>query len=228
MLTRPYVDVTFTGIKPGGTLTGIDGDEILLSGPGADNLDLVNRRIVFDSTGGASAHTGPELLNGTTYRYYVHAKSTVTDQTQLFKNGAITIEFPAGAWGVHYATNPSNDASAGRGSATFTVNSQATDSGTATTPFSLGPLSIAGPSVSLVDTKFKGGKLTLTIGIGADSASLAFGSTNGQQTAGQSSNGITATLTGILVTFDVQVDVMQAVQSVGLAELFTSVSFCCF
>src|SRR5205085_9243791 len=53
----------------------------------------------------------------------------------------------------------------------------------------------------------------LTIGIGADSASLAFGSTNGQQTAGQSSNGITATLTGILATFDVQVDGLQAVQA---------------
>src|SRR5207302_327075 len=110
LLTRPYIDVTFTGIKPGGTLTGIDGDEILLR---------ARRR----------------------------------------------------------------------------------------------PLSIAGPSVSLVDTKFKDGKLNLTVGLGADSASLAFGGTNGQQTAGQSSNGITATLTGILVTFDVQVDVMQAVQA---------------
>jgi len=209
LLTRPYIDVTFTGIGAGGTIAWgtVRGDEIKLSGPGAQNLDLTTSGVIVFPT----AHPTPELVSGTTYRYYVKAKATVTDQNALFLDGQVVVELPAGTWSAHYASGP--DVSVGRGAGTFTVDAQTRDSGTASAPFSLGPLSIAGPSISLVDTKFDKGILTLTIGIGADSATLAFGGSNGQQTAGQSQNGISATLTGILATFDVQVDILQAVQA---------------
>ena len=93
------------------------------------------------------------------------------------------------------------DVNNGRSSGTFTVDAQTRDSAAAPTPMAIGPLSITGPSISLVDTKFNKGILTLTIGIGADSATLAFGA-------------VTASLTGILATFDVQVNILQAIQAI--------------
>ena len=77
LLTRPYIDVTFAGVGAGGTVTSaVDGDEIKLSGPGAANLQLNNGFIVFPA-----GQPGPELLFGTTYRYYVKAKSTSPTRT---------------------------------------------------------------------------------------------------------------------------------------------------
>ena len=66
------------------------------------------------------------------------------------------------------------------------------------------PLVFEGPSIQLAGTSFKDGKLTLTIAIGANKAGLNFGT-----------GGFQAELDGILGTFDVQVDVLKAVQAIS-------------
>ena len=47
--------------------------------------------------------------------------------------------------------------------------------GTTRQPDRLGPLKLTNPTIGLADTKFKDGKLVLTIGIDVDEATLGFG-----------------------------------------------------
>ena len=67
---------------------------------------------------------------------------------------------------------------AGNAFASFTVDSTLQDSAQTAAPTAIGPLTLTNLAVSLVGTTFKDGKLALTIGIGADSAELAFGRTS--------------------------------------------------
>ena len=72
-----------------------------------------------------------------------------------------------------------------------------------------------GPTIGLEDIGFKDGLLVLTIGVGVNRASLAFGGggnamdANGQQTSmsnSQADSGIKSELLGVLGTFDIAVD----------------------
>ncbi|MDX6411753.1 MAG: large repetitive protein, partial [Gaiellaceae bacterium] len=203
MRTRPYIDVTFAK----GTLTGIDGDEIKLSGTGAANFDL---------TGGYITGTpAPVQLSPTTYRYYLTAKASA-DPSQLFVNGQVNVEFVARSWQVQVGTGPVQQGGVGYASFTVAGDAPGTTAGSGSAP--VGPLTIEGPSIGLAGTSFEKGKLTLTIAIGANEASLNFG-------GGQGGSGVTAKLTGILGTFDVQVDVMKALSSIsdpaGLINAFS-------
>ena len=175
--------------------------------PGAANLELEQRR---DRLPGR-AYRRPSSCRGRHTATTSRRSRPSPTENALFVDGQIIVSFPAGdVVGSQRLEQHERTAAA---PARSPSTRRREDSGTADAPFSVGPLSIAGPSISLVDTKFNKGKLTLTIGIGADAATLAFGGSNGAQTAGQQQNGISATLTGILVTFDVQVDVLKAVQA---------------
>src|SRR5262249_19867562 len=99
---RPYIDVIFTK----GTLTGIDGDELKLSGAGTANLDL---------TGGyITGRPAPTQLGPTTFRYYL---ATKPGATQPFVAGDVQVEFVAGSWQVQVGTGPVQQG--GRGFASF-------------------------------------------------------------------------------------------------------------
>ena len=83
---------------------------------------------------------------------------------------------------------------------------------------SLGPLTLQGPTIGLADTSFSKGKLNLTIAIGVDQRDARASAARGRR-------GVSAKLTGILGTFDVQVDLLQALQSLtnpsGLLAAFS-------
>ncbi|HEY9249312.1 MAG TPA: hypothetical protein VIO38_09285, partial [Rariglobus sp.] len=80
-------------------------------------------------------------------------------------------------------------------SQTFTL--QAGGGAVSAKTISVGPLTLVGPSISIADFGFADGKLILSIAMGVTSGSLAFGSGG--------SGGITATITGLRITFDIAV-----------------------
>ena len=196
LASRPYIDVTFGGGVSGATLQNIDGNELQLSGPGAAHLSPT-----------ASSVT---KLSDTTYRYYLAPGNGFTT-TNMFVAGEIDVTFVALAganptWTVQLPNGGATlKGAAGYGS--FTVTSDSPDSTSSTDAISLGPLTLQGATIGLADTSFSKGKLNLTIAIGVSSASLGFGGTG--------SSGVSAQLTGILGTFDVQVDLLQALQALS-------------
>jgi len=190
---RRFIDVTF--IAPGGgQVTGINGDEIRLSGTGTVNLDL--------GQGGVLTGT-PQRLIGNTYRYFVTATPN-TNLAETFVNGEVVVEFVANKWAADSVDNV-------RSTQRFTVDSTVQEGGTASNQLAMGPLSLNGPSISLAKVGFKGGELTLTICIGADAARLNFGggtANQAQPSAQQNQSGITVALQGVMGTFGVSVDVL--------------------
>ncbi|MDP1580398.1 MAG: calcium-binding protein, partial [Candidatus Didemnitutus sp.] len=73
-----------------------------------------------------------------------------------------------------------------------------------TTTLNIGPLKFVNPGVSLADFSFKDGVIVITLELTLASATLAFGGSG--STSAQTSSGITATITGLTITFDVGVD----------------------
>ena len=60
---------------------------------------------------------------------------------------------------------------------TFTIDASAPGAATTGGPIALGPLTLQGPSIGLADFGFADGMVVLTIAVGVDRASLAFGGT---------------------------------------------------
>jgi hypothetical protein len=182
LLTRGYIDVTF--LVPTG-------------------YELVSAPTTFTMTGagvGEAQIMAPTRVSGTTYRYKISDSNTTEgNEIDIFQNGEVTIEFAAGSWEISKSGEANIQSALSKSQ--FTVQSDASDSATASNDFTIGPLVLAGPSISLVDMGFDDMKLVLTVGLGLDLARLSFG-------GGQGDSGITAELTGILGTFDVEVDVM--------------------
>ncbi len=205
-----YIDVTFV-TRSGSAIdeNTINGDEFTLSG--AITADL----ILLPGTGGIPDVIGqPVKIGANTWRYFLRTRrplapatppppGTPAPTTAPFSAGEVTVTFRAGSFatldgGLNVARTE-----------TFTVG-QAQPGETATGgTIDLGPLSLQGPSVGIADVGFADGLLVLTIAIGVNRASLAFGSQTpaaGGQTQQQSS-GVTADLLGILGMFDIGVDV---------------------
>ena len=194
--SRPYIDVTFSGGVSGATILGVDGNELLLSGPGAAHL--------------APTASSVTKLSDTTWRYYLAPGSGFTT-ANMFIAGEIDVQFKAldgtnATWTVQLPNGGGTLNGAG-GFGSFTVTSDSPDSASTSDQVSLGPLTLQGMTIGLADTSFSKGKLNLTIAIGVASATLGFGPTG--------STGLSAQLTGILGTFDIQVDLLQALQSLS-------------
>ena len=114
------------------------------------------------------------------------------------------MQFAAGSWSTASgATSPAAQLSATIRDGAGKANS--------TSSVKRGPLSISGPKISIEDIKFNlkpatGGGLpdtadvVVTVGLGADSGSLKFGSD-----AQRSKSGVALNLTGIMATFDIAV-----------------------
>ena len=169
---RQYVDVTFAG---SGTITGVTSSTITVT----DN--------------GVALTVGtPTQLSASTWRFALTGNVVA---------GTVVVNFAAGGWSLT-PTGTTTPLPGESGKASFTITQSNTDAGSTSTPFTLGPLSVTGGSITLADTSFSKGKLTLTVAIGLDSASLNFG-------------GGSATLTGIVGTFDIQIDLLQALQAIN-------------
>ena len=190
---RRYIDVTY--VAPVGTDVdhdSIDASDFTLAGTGVADAEV--DRI--------------EWLEGDTFRYYLEDKDD-TNEDRLFTAGDVQLTFAAGSWAN----------TKGQGSPAKTFNVTVRDgAATGTKPMSAGPLTITGPHIGIEDFQYKmvdgGAHLTVTVGIGADAASLDFG-------GGQSSSGVSVTLTGLLGTFDVGATVTAA----GLSGLTAAFGF---
>ncbi|HXG49304.1 MAG TPA: hypothetical protein VNO52_16895, partial [Methylomirabilota bacterium] len=196
---QQYLDITFT-TRNGSPIdpATINGDEFALSGAGlADvQLDAMNRPVLA---------TAPILISGTTYRYYLKDR-VANNGVGLFKAGEVEITFLTGTQGgFKTRDNLANPA----GTARFTIEPNAAGPATGTGPIALGPITLQGPTIGIQDIGFKSGKLVVTIGLGANRATLGFGGSSpmGTMSTQQANSGITAELLGVLGTFDVAIDV---------------------
>src|SRR5205807_526282 len=162
----------------------------------------------------ARANDGTPLLGGSlptpldgpsttdksvTYRYYLQPKNT-SDTTGLFKAGTVILTFKTASFGTKPASGSDKVNLQGL-TQTFTLTADA--AGQATTPktIKLGPLQLVGPHAGIQDLGFKNGMLDFTVALGVDNAALAFGSSQG-------GSGVTATLTHVQGTFEVQFDAL--------------------
>ncbi len=76
-------------------------------------------------------------------------------------------------------------------------------------PIALGPLTLQGPTVGLGGFGFADGKVLVSVIVGVQRASLAFGGspTTGATSAAQTNSGITVDLIGVMGSFELAVDV---------------------
>ncbi len=203
---RGYIDVTFN--VPGG------GIIVPPSTTSTANTAALTGAITIGGPAAALVKLAgvPTLVSGNTYRYSLVAISNTTPQNQLFAAGLFMVNFSPNAMSptVFQVQVPQGAGSTATATTSitlmastqvFTVSGTATDEGAASNAISLGPLSLAGPSIGLAGESFKGGTLNLTVAIGVASAGLGFG-------ASQSGSGITAALTNVLGTFNVQVNLL--------------------
>ncbi|HND54359.1 MAG TPA: hypothetical protein PLV92_18235, partial [Pirellulaceae bacterium] len=190
---RKYVDVTFVpaaGATVDATTILDSAAEFSISGDGVldAQLDKVEQR------------------SADTFRYYFIDKNT-TNTDSLFKAGAVAFNFSAGGW----------KDSTGASSPLSTLTATLRDAGaTGSKALSAGSLSIVAPHIGIEDFQFKpltdadgnsaGAELVITIGLGADRATLAFGGANSQAATQQASSGTEVTLTDLFGAFDVAVD----------------------
>ncbi len=158
---------------------------------GSGTISGVTSSTITVTDNGVALTVGtPTQLSASTWRFAL---------TGTVAAGTVVVNFAAGGWTLTDADGAHPGES---GKSSFTITQSNADAGSTSTPFTLGPLSVTGGSITLADTSFSKGKLTLTVAIGLDSASLNFG-------------GGSATLTGIVGTFDIQIDLLQALQAIN-------------
>ena len=179
MTQRPYLDVKFDPAIDGATLvrTSINGDELTVT----DN-------------GTALTLQAPTLLINNTYRYYFAAGTT-------FTAGVVNVRINPGSWTVNVPGSGTPQAGGG-GLSSFTLTPADPNSTTTSGSFSLGPLTVSGATIGIADMTMADGKLTLSIALGLNSATLNMGA-------------VTASLTGITGVFQVQVDLLRAAQAIS-------------
>ncbi|MFM8474302.1 MAG: hypothetical protein ACKOEO_00710, partial [Planctomycetaceae bacterium] len=190
---RKYLDVTLQ--SPGDAPLNIAS--VLDSGP------------EFSLTGGGVADavlTTVEHLDGNTFRYYLADRDPGND-IPLFLPGAINVNFLAGRWAddngdVNTAVSDSFTVRDGKANTSSGVN--------------LGPLVLEGPHFGLEDFQFKplknadgslkGARITVTVGLGVEHASLSFGG---------SSSALSTSIDDLEGLFDVNVDISPSLEIIG-------------
>ena len=181
LAARGYLDVKFIAANPIDDAS-INGDEFTLTGSTAATLHVMPTFTVTK-------------LDATTWRYTL-LPTAGTAITQMFGAGEVTVNFAASRWTAGGVNNAASRTK-------FTVATDVQSGATASDPIHLGPLTLDGPSLSLADVQLRGTTLALTVAIGVNSATLAFGSGG--------SGGMTAALTGILGKFEIDVDLLTAI-----------------
>ena len=188
-----YIDITYASHN------GSPIDESFLNtlapftitGTGAANVKSISG--VLQLVGAPEALDGGSTTDtSVTYRYFLVA---VNSSAPLFTAGTVTITFNQTFKTADGTASPTGMTQ------TFTVSASAPGAATTSKTISLGPLSLQGPSAGLENVGFKNGMLDLTVVLGVNTASLAFGGSQG-------ASGVSATLTGLQGTLEVQLDVL--------------------
>ncbi len=216
-----YIDVTYnlpsgesiaTTTVSGQPVTTLTGDEISLTLPAGSNIAVDAMGHPESLVNGQYTVIPPEAIVGNTYRYFLSPKAGSGGSTmavnQLFADGQVTVNFNSTNLTIQTAgTTGTTTVSLQPSAETFTVSGGASTEASSSNAITVGPLSLSGPSLGLAGVNFTAGELDLTVAIGVASASLNFGS-------GQSGSGITAALTNVLGTFDVDVNVSKLLSAI--------------
>ncbi|MBI3447906.1 MAG: hypothetical protein HY049_03165, partial [Acidobacteria bacterium] len=218
---RRYVDVAFS--SPDGSPVNpatIDGDEIRVTIAGS----------LFNPGGVANGKYRFQRLGPNSYRYFFDPDplKPPSNFADVFPNGDVVVDFVPKNAGGQAAWKTQSGLESGRSKGTFKVDSATQEGGIAASNVSAGPVTLEGPSVGIAGIAFKPdfgpngleANLVITIAIGVNTAKLNFGGGTANQTtpsSAQSGSGITATLTGVLAKFDVQIDLLGLIQGAGIA-----------
>ncbi len=222
--SQGYIDVTYTSLP---ATTGGTADPILkssietttapftLTGTGVTGVKMTTGTHVPVLLGAPLLMTGrADTATSVTYRYFL-APSDPKYTTPMFSSGSVMLTFTAGAIRSGVAGGSAAAGSLQLNAAstqTFTIDPSAPGQGaTSNGPKAIGPLTVQGPRIGLGDFGFKDGMVTAGITLGADRASLAFGSsaTSNSTTPSsqQSTSGVSVDLLGLSGTFYLGVDV---------------------
>ena len=167
-ITYRSLDGTALDIRPRSPTTS----PFKLTGTGlADvELDPLGRPIIAGYQVIGGLHAGrPDV----TIRYYLKDKDA-KNLTDLFQAGTVNVEFFDGDQRLQDDAPTSANLAGLR--STFTLSPTAPGALAATKPITLGPLTLQNPTIGIADVGFSpDGMLVLTIAIGVERATLAFG-----------------------------------------------------
>ncbi|MEX2495926.1 MAG: hypothetical protein WD448_07555, partial [Woeseia sp.] len=206
---KGYIDITFQDQSG----EGLDHDTI---------TDPQSEIAISGTAVGDAVISSMEFIGNDTYRFRFSDTNPGND-TKMFKDGTLNVSVVANT----FADNAGTVNEAQSNSVTL-LSGQAAG----TTTIAIGPLKIVGPTVGIVGFGFKAfdddgelaPRITITIGIGADVASLDFGASSQTEETGTdgtgstggtgttsgttsgSDSGINITLGGLLGTFDIALD----------------------
>ncbi|HEX5858381.1 MAG TPA: hypothetical protein VFY91_09765, partial [Microbacterium sp.] len=209
-----YIDVTYTSVPDGtGAAQPIIKSFIETSTVAPFRITGLIGDLALDSSGAPVIVGTPLLISGisatatsVTYRYFLKDKNPNNTLGLFTGSGNVTITMIAGTIKSGPAGAPaSNGAQALTLAVTAGTVGEATEGG----PISLGPLTLQGPTVGLGGFGFADGKVLVSVTVGVQRASLAFGGspTTGAPSAAQTNSGITVDLIGLMGSFELAVDV---------------------
>ena len=235
-----FIDVTFRTVV-GQTLNvnTINGNEIrIMQTGGAANVGSITsvERISASTWRYYIAPRTPTPVVGASTAPAPSGPAANTRSNAAFGVGDVTVQFLAGTWSYQNTDNQTVLFGADHGlavtdqtnttnvdtltavySSVFTV-ANIPESQTTGPSFNIGPVKIESPSIGLDKLAFKDKRLVLTIALGADRAALVFGgASQGTSGSGQTNTGGTSVvISGLLVKFDMSVDVLAAVSPIRL------------
>ncbi|MFN9036444.1 MAG: hypothetical protein ACK5YO_09130, partial [Planctomyces sp.] len=186
--------------------------DVTLRVPGAEALDIatvLDTAAEFNLSGSGVADavlTRVEHLEGNVFRYFLEDRDA-GNGVPMFIPGPVNVAFRADGWRDTAGTPNTSTTDS------FTIRDGKTK---ATSGVSIGPLVFQGPYFALEDFSFrplknadgslKGARITITVGMGVQHASLDFGG---------SSDVLETSVTDLAGLFDVNVDINPALQIIG-------------
>ncbi|NMM34939.1 MAG: hypothetical protein HHJ13_13255, partial [Phycicoccus sp.] len=205
-----YIDITWTSLPatPGGTPEPINASAINTSTAPFTVSGLLGD-LAVDGTGRPTI-AGALLISGAsptatsvTFRYFFKDKNPNNTLGLFTGSGNVTITTIAGQ-----ISSGAPAASNGVQTLTLAVTAGTVGERTEGGPIALGPLTLQGPTVGLGGFGFSGGKVIVSVILGVQRASLAFGGTPaGDQSLAQTESRITVDLIGLMGSFELAVDV---------------------
>ncbi|MCU1583368.1 MAG: hypothetical protein JWO01_2756, partial [Microbacteriaceae bacterium] len=210
-----YIDVTYTSVPDG---TGAAAQPIIKSiiesNPTAPfRITGLIGDLALDANGAPVILGTPLLISGiaatatsVTYRYFLKDKNPNNTLGLFTGSGNVTITMIANRVASGPVGSPAYN---GAQNLTLAVTAGTVGEATVGGPISLGPLTLQGPTVGLGGFGFADGKVLVSVTVGVQRASLAFGGnpTTGAQSTAQTNSGVTVDLIGLMGSFELAVDV---------------------
>ncbi|MDQ1553848.1 MAG: large repetitive protein, partial [Microbacteriaceae bacterium] len=169
--------------------------------------------LALDANGAPVILGTPLLISGiaatatsVTYRYFLKDKNPNNTLGLFTGSGNVTITMIANRVASGPVGSPAYN---GAQNLTLAVTAGTVGEATVGGPISLGPLTLQGPTVGLGGFGFADGKVLVSVTVGVQRASLAFGGnpTTGAQSTAQTNSGVTVDLIGLMGSFELAVDV---------------------